>query len=154
METLSRLPRADVRQVKVLTDDLRERPNSTLLGLDYRAWDNVDDLCHFKQREELDKISNWLFQSFAQPLNRVLGKYIRTDQGVIFMDEKHLLFPTTVLSVILSSLTPVAAVAVLYAVHNMWRRIAVLAVFTALFTVILALITTAKRIEIFAAAAA
>jgi len=55
---------------------------------------------------------------------------------------------------IISALLPILSVVVLYCVKNMWVRLALVAVFTVLFSLVLSLIAPAKRIEVFAATAA
>lgn len=54
----------------------------------------------------------------------------------------------------LSSLLPVGAIVVLYAVGNMSKRLGIIAGFTALFSLVLALVTNGELIDVFAASAA
>ena len=56
--------------------------------------------------------------------------------------------------VILASIIPAASIFTLYFVSDMVDRLGILLAFSALFSICLALFTTARRIEIFAATAA
>lgn len=55
---------------------------------------------------------------------------------------------------LLSSLLPVVSIVVLYLVHSMPARLGIIAAFTAGFSVVLSIITSASRIDNFAATAA
>lgn len=58
------------------------------------------------------------------------------------------------LSTIVASLFPVASIAVLYAIHSMPGRLGAIAVFTALFSFALSVMTSASTKDIFSATAA
>lgn len=59
-----------------------------------------------------------------------------------------------VLGTVLASLLPISSIVVLYFVSNLLVRLGIVAAFTALFSLALALITQARRIEIFAGTSA
>ena len=58
--------------------------------------------------------------------------------------------PAETLSTALSALMPVAAIVVLYLVQNMARRLAIIAVFTVMFSIGLVLMAAATKSEKFA----
>jgi hypothetical protein len=76
------------------------------------------------------------------------------DLTVVHYDDAHLQIPAVVLSTFLASLLPVLSIVILYLVESMPERLAIVAVFTSAFSVALALVTTATRVENFAATAA
>lgn len=59
-----------------------------------------------------------------------------------------------ILSTLVASLLPVAGIAVLYAIQNMPARLGTIAIFTALFSFSLSIITSASTKDIFSATAA
>ena len=59
-----------------------------------------------------------------------------------------------ILGTLISTLIPIGAIVVLYLVSDMGTRLAIVSLFTALFSVTLSLVTGARRVEIFAATAA
>ena len=61
---------------------------------------------------------------------------------------------SNILGTLISTLIPIGAIVVLYLVTDMATRLAIVSIFTALFSVTLSLITGARRVEIFAATAA
>lgn len=78
----------------------------------------------------------------------------RSHPGIRTYPEKLLETITSVLSTILSSLLPVVSIVVLYLVQSMPARLGIIATFTAGFSVVLSIITSATRSENFAATAA
>jgi hypothetical protein len=58
------------------------------------------------------------------------------------------------IGVLLASCIPAASIFTLYYVHNMVDRLGIILVFSAIFSICLALFTTARRVEIFGATAA
>ena len=59
-----------------------------------------------------------------------------------------------ILGTLISTLIPVGAIVVLYLVSDMATRLAIVSIFTALFSMTLSVATGARRVEIFAATAA
>jgi len=54
----------------------------------------------------------------------------------------------------LASLLPIASIVILYCVKSMWRRLLIIAGFTAAFSLVLGLVTNGELVEVFAASAA
>lgn len=68
--------------------------------------------------------------------------------------DKHIIRTIDILGSIVASMTPLLSVVILYFVKSLGTRLAVLCIFTLLFSICLALVTKARRIEIFACTAA
>lgn len=125
-----------------------------LLGLDSTTWSNPDlkqDLVSVTSSERVDSISLWSAQAFLKLVNAMCGAKLDKIDGIVHIDQDTLSRPSFILSTMLSSLLPVLAIVVLYLVHNMARRLAVIAVFTGVFSIGMTSLTSAKRGEIFAA---
>lgn len=69
---------------------------------------------------------------------------------------KEAMLPSTanIFTTVLASLLPLLSITVLYAVHSDTVKLEIIVVFSACFSLALALTTNARRIEIFAATAA
>lgn len=61
---------------------------------------------------------------------------------------------TSIVATMLSSLLPIVSIVVLYLVHSTPARLGIIAGFTALFSIAVSLVTSAARVENFAATAA
>lgn len=69
-------------------------------------------------------------------------------------DDGHVKAVTNVLGTVLSSLAPLVSIVVLSIVTNQKARLGLICAFTLLFSLSLAVATSARRVEIFAATAA
>lgn len=74
--------------------------------------------------------------------------------GVWYYEEAGLVSVANSISTILSSLLPTTSIVVLYFVQEAWARLLVTMIFTALFSITLAAITKARRVDVFAATTA
>ena len=74
--------------------------------------------------------------------------------GVWHYDEAGLILIANAISTLLSSLLPTVSILVLYFVKKPLARLAVTMVFTAVFSVTLAMVAKARRIDVFAATTA
>ena len=74
--------------------------------------------------------------------------------GVWHYDEAGLIVVANAISTLLSSLLPTTSILVLYFVEKPLARLAVTMVFTAVFSVTLATVAKARRIDVFAATTA
>ena len=122
---------------------------------------NTGDLVALSGRPgERDLFANWMANTFITAFHRFVGRWIfpqyQNDEETGFTeynDAKIMAFLTTVVT-LLSSMVPVTSTIVLYAVKGMRLRLAMIALFMILFSFILAIFTSARRVEIFAATAA
>ncbi|KAL9622060.1 MAG: hypothetical protein Q9160_003559 [Pyrenula sp. 1 TL-2023] len=146
------------RSLKAMNHILEDSSkNEYLLGRDSSTWSEpqtAEDLVTIGSVEEIDRISLLLMKLYLALTYKLFGRWSRSGDHVIHIAERSLLFPTKILAIMLSSLLPVAAIAALYVVRTMWRRLLILSAFTSMFSVTLALLTVnSKRSEIFAATA-
>lgn len=68
--------------------------------------------------------------------------------------DSKLLRIANLVATVLSSAIPIASIVALNYIHRMIIRLVVIALFTMTFSLILSLVTSARRIEVFAATAA
>lgn len=158
--TMSQLEEPYPKSLKALNYILGDGTKETyLLGVESTTWSDkrtAEDLVSVSVSEKLDPIFLFIRRLYIAVRYKLLGRWLRRtgDETVIHVSDKRLLFPTQVLSIVLSSLLPIAAIAILYTLDTMWKRIITLAVFTADFSLILGLIATnPSRLELFAATA-
>jgi len=76
------------------------------------------------------------------------------ESNIFLYRDSHFHRIANVVGTLISSLIPIGSIVVLYFVTSMPLRLAVLSCFTAIFSIALSLLTSAKRVEIFAATAA
>lgn len=74
--------------------------------------------------------------------------------GVTYHSQTTLLRIGRIFAMTLSSLLPIAAIVVLYAVKDMSKRLGIVAAFTASFSLVLGIVTNGELIDVFAASAA
>jgi hypothetical protein len=77
-----------------------------------------------------------------------------TDSNLFRYSDAHLLGAIDMMGTVIASMTPLVSIIILYFVKNMGYRLAILCTCTLAFSLSLALITKARRIEIFACTAA
>lgn len=116
------------------------------------------DLVSINRVHEFDTVSQWLIRWFLEPYHRFLGHRRKVahnaDAELFHYDDVHLEIPANIISILLSSVLPVLSIAVLYVVHNMPARLGLVALFTAAFSLSVAMLTKARRIDVFTATAA
>jgi hypothetical protein len=101
-------------------------------------------------------VSEWLIPIF----HWVIGKHFKDSvswdyaSGMSWYSETGVAFVVDVVGTVISSLFPVVSIVALYFVDKMPARLGLVAAFTAVFSLCLALMTTARRVEIFAATTA
>jgi hypothetical protein len=132
-----------------------------LLGLDSNVWKDQsfrEDLLSINKVHEFDTVSKWLIHLFLEPYHRFFGhrkqQALNADANLFHYDNSHLEAPANIISIVLSSVLPVLSIVVLYLIHNMPTRLGLVALFTALFSLSVAILTKAKRVDVFTATAA
>jgi hypothetical protein len=101
---------------------------------------------------DVDRTTTWLAEKFIPNYHAKIASRFR--KGISTYRQGSLHRFTSILATTLSSLLPVLSIAVLYIVHSMPARLGIIAGFTAAFSLVLTVITSAKRAENFAATAA
>ncbi|KAH8591691.1 hypothetical protein B0O99DRAFT_718993 [Bisporella sp. PMI_857] len=133
-----------------------------LLGMDRDAWDmkTEDDLVAIKPRAAPDAFSRWFTEHLVPKYHHILGKKFQEslpkDLGadIYHYKESSLESVLGVFVTVVASLLPICSVIALYIVQSDGVRIGMIAIFSACFSSALTLMTSARRIEVFAATAA
>lgn len=145
--------------------DLGGRP---LIGDDRSTWGDIEtsedgtEIHTSKHSSDLiaingsssdyDEATFWLANKFIPNWHEKF--WSRRHAGIQAYPQSYLYRFTSVVATLLSSLLPVVSIVVLYLVHSMPARLGIIAAFTAGFSVVLSIITSASRIDNFAATAA
>lgn len=134
-----------------------------LLGIDRDAWDtkNESDLIAIKPRDAPDIFSKWFTEYLVPRYHHAFGKRFKKETlpetvgtGLYHYKESSLEAVIGTLVTVLASLLPICSVVALYIVQSNNIRLGMIAIFSACFSLALALMTNARRIEVFAATAA
>jgi len=111
-----------------------------------------------REAVERDFFSRWVTDELLGKFHRLVGHRIKrpfdVEAGMYHYHKSNLRAISHLVGVVLASVIPAASIFTLYFVHNMIDRLGVLLAYSALFSICLALFTTARRVEIFAATAA
>ncbi|KAA8643738.1 uncharacterized protein ATNIH1004_010512 [Aspergillus tanneri] len=136
-----------------------EGGNYFLKGSEVFMWDDEKDLAKVfnPPGERLDDpFSKWLTSNVLQWYHALWGhrrKTVNLESGMSQYHDLSLIRISTVVATTASSILPLLAVLVLWYVKDTVHRILVMIGFTTLFAASLAIFTSARRIEIFAATA-
>lgn len=134
-----------------------------LRGLEASIWDshNTKDLAALATRSgEWDVFTNWIVNTFLPAFHHSIGRRIfrsrSEDEEAGFAEYKdsNLTSGLTIFVTILSSTIPVTSIVALYLIEGMLVRLLSVGLFMIIFCSILAIFTSARRVEIFAATAA
>lgn len=156
------LPKPRKHDLDILAGNLdNPRLPDYLLGLDCNLWKDENwrgDLISINGVHEFDTASKWLIRLFLEPYHRLFGHRRKdahnADAELFHYDNAHLEAPANIISIVLSSVLPVLSIAVLYIVHSMAARLGLIALFTAAFSLSVAVLTKARRVDVFTATAA
>ena len=124
------------------------------------AWheDLTNDLVALSVRKtDGDVFTSWISDVVMPKMHRwIMYRFKKPDDATLLYDYRDSRFnmATNTISLVLSSLLPPASIFVLYAVKATAARLGLIMVFSAIFTACLALFTSARRVEIFAATVA
>lgn len=115
------------------------------------------DLITLRPRHNEDTFSRWITERAIIKLFKCgchrLMKVSRI-HGVPGFKDSTLLQVTFWITTVIASLLPIASISVLYYVHSMLARLAIIATFNVVVSLCLMAFTTAKRLDVFAVAAA
>ncbi|PMD21120.1 hypothetical protein NA56DRAFT_626290 [Hyaloscypha hepaticicola] len=133
-----------------------------LLGIDRDAWDakTENDLIAIKPRSLPDLFSQWFTESLVPRYHHLFGKTFKeplpddVGSGIYHYKESALECILGILVTVVASLLPICSVVALYMIQSNGVRLGMIAIFSACFALALALMTNARRIEVFAATAA
>ncbi|KAL1850147.1 hypothetical protein Daus18300_013015 [Diaporthe australafricana] len=131
-----------------------------ILGPDMDAWNHAEDLIALKPRSPQDPTSSWFTITIFPLYHRLVGQKVKDPEspelgdGIYNYKESVLSSTADVFTTVVASLLPLLSITVLYVVHSNTMKLGIIVVFSACFSLALALMTNARRIEIFAATAA
>jgi len=133
-----------------------------MLGSDKDVWEvaNEEDLFALRNQRDTDIFSRLYCDVLIPIFHRSIGRWIKDpirwdpESGISEYSDSVTATVLDVTCTIISSLFPIASTAVLYLVTSMSRRLGIIAAFTGVFSLALALMTKARRVEIFAATTA
>ncbi|KAF7537782.1 hypothetical protein G7054_g3449 [Neopestalotiopsis clavispora] len=136
--------------------------NYPLLGIDRTSYDpgNDTDLIAVKGRSTPDVFSRWLTYDLIPKWHDAVGRKIKdpekTDIGEGICDYKDnvLVAIVRVATTVVASLLPMISVVALFFVHSYSLRLVVIILASGFFSLVLQLMTSARKIEVFAATAA
>lgn len=120
------------------------------------AWneDMSNDLVALSARKsEGDVFTSWITEKVMPRYHRWIGyRFKRSDEhtGLFEYQDTKFNAAANTISIVLSSLVPTASIFALYYVHRTPVRLGLIMVFSALLAGCLAILTNAKRVEIFA----
>ncbi|KAI1143084.1 hypothetical protein F5Y05DRAFT_142310 [Hypoxylon sp. FL0543] len=142
-----------------------ERPSMgyfPIRGLDYKAWEHrlENDLVAIKPRVSPDPLSNWITNTIFPLYHRVFGvKFHQADaselgDGLYTYEESLLASVVNTIATVVAALMPLLSIVILYFVNSDATKLGIIVVFSACFALVLAVMTNARKIEVFAATAA
>lgn len=160
--TLMQMHKPRPQAIDVLSRCLQDlQSKDYLLGIDRTIWDDPatrSDLITTEDSPDRDHLTQYFMAKMLGGYHSLIGRHYKEPKGgagdVFKYHDSHIEVIMNILSTVLSSLLPVVAIVVLYLVQSTARRLAIIAGFTAAFSFLLTIITTAKRSENFAATAA
>ncbi|KAK4664597.1 uncharacterized protein QC763_512180 [Podospora pseudopauciseta] len=139
--------------------------NYPIHGPDQHAWDPEfeTDLMAISPRVPLDRLSRWVNDIIFPWYHKFFGAKIKDPEdaaknlgtGIYIYSESHLQIVIETFVTVVAALLPVLSIVVLYFLgdNNKFKFMA-LVIFSAIFALALAIMTKAKRVEVFAATAA
>jgi len=132
------------------------------LGSDRHAWEEATqhDLVALIDSRDTDSFTSWICRFVVPAFHTIFGRFVKKpvvwdpESGVMDYSESKIRLFLDIFGTVVSSLLSISSIVVLYFVSNMSIRLGVVAAFTAVFALTLALMTRARRVEIFAATTA
>ncbi|KFY10220.1 hypothetical protein V491_07756, partial [Pseudogymnoascus sp. VKM F-3775] len=133
-----------------------------LLGIDGNSWDveYEDDLVAIKARTAPDMFSKWFTETLVPIYHHLLGERFKkpindeAGEGIYHYNESVLKATLSTLTTVVASVLPICSVLVQYFVESNSLRLGLIIIFSALFSLALAVMTSARKVEIFAATSA
>ncbi|GFG18860.1 hypothetical protein IFM5058_09441 [Aspergillus udagawae] len=126
--------------------------------LEQDQWNDEKDLIALSGRyENVDHLTRWLFRVAVPWFDRLIGERIKPsdlETGTVYYDDDRIIRGTRIVSTVFSSVFPASSMLVLYVLNSMAARLVVIIVYNVLFSMLVGLMTRARRVEIFAASVA
>ena len=136
--------------------------NFPLRGPDQKAWspEHSYDLLAIRKRDNEDHFSGWLSDSVIPRFHKRIGSRFRKpvpedpESAVCEYSELHISRAVNIFGTVLASMIPITSIVILYFVQSNLARLSLSVAFTGIFSCCLAILTGARRVEIFAATSA
>jgi hypothetical protein len=130
-----------------------------IISADSHAWDEDTeyDLISLSGQPETDLLNTFVSTFIIPVFHSLLGKHFKppsphlASAGITSYSDSRIARALDLFGTIISSLFPISSIVALYFVDNMGRRLGIIAAFTAVFSLCLAIMTNARKVEIFAA---
>ncbi|ETS79490.1 hypothetical protein PFICI_09343 [Pestalotiopsis fici W106-1] len=146
-------------------------------GLDLNSWDDEEDLVAMKPRLPPDSFSKWVNGVLFPFIHRFCGEKLKVSiilmmtqamalritqdpeapelgDGIYTYRESLATTLVKIVTTVVASLFPLLSIVVLFVIESDSLKMGVIVAFSAFFALALALMTNARRIEIFAATSA
>jgi hypothetical protein len=137
----------------------KDMGNFPLIGADSKLWNNssASDLIAIKARKGddpfatlfLNKVIRWWHHGIGHRFKKPLDE----ESQYFEYKDKNMLRAANILISVISSVFLMGSIVALYFVNNMLVRLGIIAVLTQLFSLTLILVTSARKVEVFAATA-
>ena len=161
---LSRVECPEKRQLSALQGWLRDSKGGKnfLDGVEAETWTDPDETKYISvgpPAPEKDIFSSFLRGALLVAFHTLcgtrfkVGRVVDEESGMVTYQDSRLDKASSMITVILASVLPVLAIFALNALKTMNARIGMIVLFTAAFAAILAIFSSAKRADIFAATA-
>ncbi|KAK0658714.1 hypothetical protein QBC41DRAFT_308131 [Cercophora samala] len=161
---MNSIPSPQPSQLSALKDWLRDFKggNSFLQSNEAFTWADPDPssyLCLSAPVKETDPFTTFITEKILGAYHHFLGhrlgtgEVVDTETGHTSYSSSRISQASSLITTVLASILPVLTILVLNTLESTNARIAVTAAFTALFALVIAVFSDAKRIEIFAATA-
>ena len=137
-----------------------------LLGLDSTIWDDplisATDLISLTPQDPDadDRLTTWISSYLLSPFHSLIGRHYKSPtpdfgaENLTDYSDKAIVKVSSILATVVSSVFPIVGVIILFFVEDLLARIGIVASLTAVFSAVLAVVTRARKVEIFAATAA
>lgn len=131
-------------------------PENSIWAIDEAGKALQKDLVALSSRRiEIDPFTTWVFEKFNPWWHELFKKYRKQSaDGSYEYDDEKMNRVVVNLTTVLSSLLPTASIFALYYIRSTTMRLVFILLFSLLFSASLAIFTSARRVEIFAAAVA
>ena len=147
-------------QLSSLKGWLKDSRQGFLKDEETQTWHDETEslyLCLANDLRETDAFTELMQNVIVGPYHRLIGHRLKTGQvidseaGDVSYDKRKIERASTMIATILSPMFPVLTIFVLNVLQSTNARIGLTALFTAVFALVLAKFSSAKRVEIFAA---
>ncbi|KAI1173336.1 hypothetical protein F4777DRAFT_600714 [Nemania sp. FL0916] len=136
--------------------------NIYLLGPDSDVWENFDasELVCLKPNRTDSLVTRFLTNKLVTMFHRIIGHHFKKpDQldihrNTVYYSQAGVVRFSKLLGTVFASLLPIGSIVVLYYLNSMETRLALIGVFTAMFSLALGIFTNGRMVEIFSATAA